>query len=238
MEREEDAELAANLSQKEVDKALSEAKEAWEQDAEARLARVREAWESELTQRMAEAQEEWEAKEEELTAITQRALDRAKLAEQSASLAKRLTKQEEAGAGAGKTPRKVKRKARSGPSPFRIERPGRMLALACVTLAILLYANLAPGLDLGPVIKRFDWLSGKPESKRQEETQARWFIQPPAVNVRMEASPSAPVVTRLTRAAPVVEVKRRGDWVQIEIPDSAGLTGWIHGSLLALEPAE
>jgi len=44
--------------------------------------------EAELTQRMAEAQEEWEAKEEELNAITRRALTRAKMAERSARQAR------------------------------------------------------------------------------------------------------------------------------------------------------
>jgi hypothetical protein len=242
MERTDVAAEATAQSQREMDRVLAEAKEAWDQEGEIKLARVRGAWESELTQRMGEAQEEWETKEEQLNAITRRALERAKLAEQNASLSKRLTKDDDPDGRARKGSPKAKRKAKSGTGIFRLEHPGRVLALACVTLAVLVYANLKPSFSLPRAEESLNSIHEAPaeeHAEEQVEEQAiRLFIQPSVVNVRREASQSSPILTRLTRKQPVVELQRQSGWVQITLPDGSGQQGWIHGSLLAAEPVD
>jgi hypothetical protein len=242
MERTEIAADAVARSQKDFDRVLADAKEAWDQEGEVKLARVRGAWESELTQRMAEAQEEWDTKEEQLNAITRRALERAKIAEQAASLAKRLTKDDEPGGRARRSSPKAKRKAKSGAGPLRLEHPGRVLALACVTLAVLVYANLKPSFSLPHAQESLNLIQKAPEDDQAElqaETPSgQWFIQPSIVNVRQSASQSSPILTQLNRKQPVAELQRKSGWVQITLPDGSGRQGWIHGSLLATEPAD
>jgi hypothetical protein len=242
MERTDIAADATAKSQREFDRILAEAKEVWEQEGEVKLARVRGAWESELTQRMAEAQAEWEAKEEQLNAITRRALERAKIAEQNASLAKRLTKDDEPGGrarkGSPKAKPKAKRKAKSGTGPFHLEHPGRVLALACVTLAVLVYANLKPSFSLPHTKESLNLIHEAPAADQAGAMADRWFIQPSVVNVRREASQNSPVVTQLSRKQPVVALQRQSGWVQITLPDGSGRQGWIHSSLLAAEPAD
>jgi hypothetical protein len=191
---------------------------------------------------MAEAQEEWEAKEEQMNAITRRALERAKLAEQNASLAKRLTKDDDPDGRTRKGSPKAKRKAKSGTGIFRLEHPGRVFALACVTLAVLAYANLKPRFSLPRTTASLNLIYEAPAEEQAEEQakeQAnRLFIQPSVVNVRREASQNSPVLTRLTRKQSVVELQRQSGWVQITLPDGSGQQGWIHGSLLAAEPVD
>lgn len=53
------------------------------------------------------------------------------------------------------------------------------------------------------------------------------------VNVRAGPSTDAQVMTQVARDQQVVERGRRDEWVQVELTDTEGQQGWIHGSLLA-----
>ena len=53
------------------------------------------------------------------------------------------------------------------------------------------------------------------------------------VNVRFGPSTNTRIRQRVPRDQQVMELQREGDWVRVEIVDSDGREGWIHGSLLA-----
>ena len=53
------------------------------------------------------------------------------------------------------------------------------------------------------------------------------------VNLRSGPSTATAVKMRVRRQQLVVEVERRGDWARVEIVETGGDEGWIHGSLLA-----
>jgi uncharacterized protein YgiM (DUF1202 family) len=108
-----------------------------------------------------------------------------------------------------------------------------MLALACTTLAIVLYANLAPGLDLAPVKKHFHWVDLALDGDDQEKL----YIQPSVINVRVKPSQNAAVLTQLNRDLPVEVIGRKNGWIEIVLPDNSGWRGWVHESLLAAQPA-
>ena len=52
------------------------------------------------------------------------------------------------------------------------------------------------------------------------------------VNVRKGPSIKQPVVIKLQKGHRVVELKRQGEWVEIEIDKTGDKTGWIHSSLI------
>jgi hypothetical protein len=53
------------------------------------------------------------------------------------------------------------------------------------------------------------------------------------VNVRFGPSTNTRIRQQIPRDQQVMELQREGDWVRVEIVDSSGREGWIHGSLLA-----
>jgi SH3-like domain-containing protein len=53
------------------------------------------------------------------------------------------------------------------------------------------------------------------------------------VNVRFGPSTNTRIRQQVPRDQQVMELQREGDWVRVEIADSGGREGWIHGSLLA-----
>lgn len=53
------------------------------------------------------------------------------------------------------------------------------------------------------------------------------------VNVRLGPGTDNRIVMRVYRNQEAVEIARDGEWVRVEIADSGGQEGWIHGSLLA-----
>lgn len=57
-----------------------------------------------------------------------------------------------------------------------------------------------------------------------------------SVNVRAGPSTEAGILARVNLDEPATELRRLGDWVEVELPDRDVL-GWIHGSLLAPAPA-
>jgi len=59
-----------------------------------------------------------------------------------------------------------------------------------------------------------------------------------AVNLRFGPSTNTRIRQRVARDQQVMELQREGEWVRVEIVDSDGREGWIHGSLLAPPGAE
>lgn len=53
------------------------------------------------------------------------------------------------------------------------------------------------------------------------------------VNLRFEPSLDARIRARVYSGQRATELQREGDWVRVEIADTGGQEGWIHGSLLA-----
>ena len=58
------------------------------------------------------------------------------------------------------------------------------------------------------------------------------YVLPTWVNLRAEADPASPVVSELKQATEVVEVGRKGGWVQVRVPARDGVGGWIDSSFL------
>ncbi len=241
MERGEIAADAKTKAEREFDQALAEAKDVWEQESEVKLARMRGAWESELTQRMAEAQAEGEAKDEELNAITRRALVRAKMAEQNASAAKRLSKDGDPRGRPRKANRTPQKQAKSGGGSLGFKHAVLGLSVAGAALAAAAYVVFEPEFDLPFDPQSVTALPEPPVEETAgypaEAPPNRLFIQPSIVNVRAAASQGSAVVTQLTRTQPVVELERKNGWVLIAWPDGSGQRGWIHSSLLDTKPS-
>jgi Bacterial SH3 domain len=55
------------------------------------------------------------------------------------------------------------------------------------------------------------------------------------VNVRAGPGTDAGILTRVGVREPAIEMRREGQWVEVELPDQDVL-GWIHGSLLTSAP--
>jgi TPR repeat protein len=62
---------------------------------------------------------------------------------------------------------------------------------------------------------------------------SRW-VSVDKANVRQSPTTSAKVITTLERAHPLVELKRKGDWVKVGITGT-GQIGWMYGKLLSQE---
>ena len=57
------------------------------------------------------------------------------------------------------------------------------------------------------------------------------------VNVRARPEAGAPILLQVQRGAAAVEVERRGDWVEVRLPER-DVDGWIHSSLLSTAEGE
>jgi uncharacterized protein YraI len=58
------------------------------------------------------------------------------------------------------------------------------------------------------------------------------------VNVRSGPGTDRPVIMQVAHDRRLVEIRRQGDWVHVEIAGAGGVDGWIHGSLVAPADAE
>jgi uncharacterized protein YgiM (DUF1202 family) len=134
--------------------------------------------------------------------------------------------------GAGEKPRKAKRKTKRATRLFSIERPGRMLAVACASLLVLVLSD--PIADIGASLLKSD---GPPlEVSPAIDRAGTLFVQPSMANMREKATQESPVIGHIRQAAAVIEVARQGAWVQVIVPEAGGQQGWIHSSLLGAEP--
>jgi hypothetical protein len=95
------------------------------------------------------------------------------------------------------------------------------------------------GLDLGSWVIAGLTLGGLAASSGLPVGEARAAAGDPlvvtgdGVNVRFEPKADARVKMRVYHDQEVTELQREGDWVRVEVSDSGGQEGWIHGSLLA-----
>jgi hypothetical protein len=59
-----------------------------------------------------------------------------------------------------------------------------------------------------------------------------WVVTGDGVNVRARGEAGAPVLLQVNHNAAAVELGRKGDWVEVRLPDRDA-EGWIHDSLLS-----
>ena len=185
-----------------------------------------------MDRRLSEAEADWKAKETRLQAVAHKATMRATRAEQNAALKARMHQENLHRQSAGEKPRKPKRESKPLTRLFSIERPGRMLAVACASLAVLVLSD--PIADIGSSFLNGD----RPpiELSPANDRPGTLFVQPSVVNMRERASQESPVIGNIKQAAAVIEIGRQGAWVQVIVPETGDEQGWIHSSLLGAEP--
>jgi hypothetical protein len=164
--------------------------------------------------------------------VAQKAVERATRAEQNAALKARRRQENLHRQGAGERPRKKKRETKPLTRLFSIERPGRMLAVACASLMVLLVAEPLSNSSRPFPNGGLAWLDLRPA----DAEAGILFVQRSTVNVRERASQESSVVAHIKQSVAVVEVARQGAWVQVIVPETNGAQGWVHSSLLAAQP--
>jgi hypothetical protein len=185
-----------------------------------------------VDRRLTEAEATWKAKETQLQAVAHKATERASRAEQNAALKAHRHQENLPRQSAGEKPRKPKRESKPLTRLFSIERPGRMLAVACASLAVLVLSD--PIADIGSSFLNGD----RPpiELSPAGDRSGTLFVQPSVANMREKASQESPVIGHIRQAAAVFEIARQGAWIQVIVPETGGEQGWIHSSLLGAEP--
>jgi hypothetical protein len=53
------------------------------------------------------------------------------------------------------------------------------------------------------------------------------------VNVRARPATGAPILLQVYRNEPAIELERKGEWVEVRLPNRDVAKGWIHESLLS-----
>ncbi len=240
---------------------LATVQETWQAEAQARLAKVRQTWESEAADRLARVEAEWAARlaaaearpessapepaaavgqhspaqdiwmEPDPGAIAREAIEEAKRETEEAKRALEERRHQAKLEGRRVADRRHRRTALGviqAARGFEIKRPQRKLAAAGVGLLLLAAAAFTAPRDLSTLeagLAAFDPSVAEPEP-------ATVFVRSGVVNLRAEATTTARVIGRVVRDTVLPEIGRRGEWVQVVVPDSGGKHGWIHASLV------
>ena len=68
------------------------------------------------------------------------------------------------------------------------------------------------------------------------ELGAALYVKGEVVNMRERPSTSAAVVAKLNRGHKLIEIQRKGDWIEVGAEGTGGKTGWIYSSLISSSP--
>lgn len=74
--------------------------------------------------------------------------------------------------------------------------------------------------------------TGGPDTDPPVASAPPTYITVPAANLRSRPSPNAGVNGVLLQGMQVVPIRRKGRWLQVRAPGSAGSVGWVHDSLV------